>query len=155
MNSVLPEKIPFTAEGFLKLKVELETLTKKRKEVLVSLQTAREMGDLSENAAYKAARFELGDVDRRLRKLNFLLRFCEVKKPVINGVAGFGNNVIIDDCGKELNFTLVSMYESDPSRHKLSIQSPLGKAILGKHAGDKVIVNAPQGKMVYILKAVK
>lgn len=147
----LPKRIPFTKEGYQKLEKDLEKLSQYRKEVLVRLQAAREMGDLSENGAYKAARFELSSTDRELRRIRFLLRFGDITEKKNVGVIDFGSKIEIDDGKGKMVFTLVSGYESDPGKERLSVSSPLGKALVGKHIGDKVIVNAPDGQTSYTI----
>ena len=142
-------KIPFTKEGFANLKKEFAELTQKRKEAVISLRTAREMGDLSENAAYKVARFELGNVDRRLRRLTFLLKMAVVPTEYKSDCIVFGSKVTLTEGDKKLEFTLVSDIESNPAKKKLSFKSPIGKAILGKQAGDKVVVNTPSGNKTF------
>ena len=149
MKNNLPEKIRFTKEGYAKMEEEFQALTDERVEILVRLQTAREMGDLSENGAYTAARLELGSTDRRLRHLRYLMRFAEVVKSKTIGSIGFGSRVTLDNGKKQLTFTLVGKYESDPSKQKLSIEGPLGKALIGKRVTDKVSVNTPAGNTTY------
>ncbi|KKR32850.1 MAG: Transcription elongation factor GreA [Candidatus Gottesmanbacteria bacterium GW2011_GWC2_39_8] len=149
------KKVEFTKEGFEKMQKRLEELTEKRKQAIVSLQTARELGDLSENGAYKAARWELGGIDRELRRLKYFLRVAKVVEKVNNDSVDFGNNITVENEGKELTFTLVSSFESDPTHHKLSINSPIGKAVLGKKVGDKISVNTPSGLNTYIIKSIK
>ena len=78
----MPNPIPFTKAGYEKVKQDIEYYSTKRKKAVINLKTAREMGDLSENAAYKAARFELGNIDRQLRNLNYLLRFGVVTEEI-------------------------------------------------------------------------
>lgn len=142
----LPQ-IQMTQEGYNKFKAEFDRLTQQRPEVLARLQTAREMGDLSENGAYHAAKFELGNIDRQLRKLSHQLRFAKIITPKHNGIIEFGSTVKIDNNGKIMQFTLVSGYESNPAEHKLSIQSPIGKAIMGKKVGDSVKAETPAGTL--------
>ncbi len=130
-------QIQLTPKGYKSLKTDKQKLEKKREQVLVRLQTAREMGDLSENAAYHAAKFELGNIDRRLSKLNELIRFGKPTKPHDNKSIQFGHTVDLKSEGEKVNFTLVSSHESNPSENKLSIDSPLGKELLGKKPGEK------------------
>ncbi|OGY22523.1 MAG: hypothetical protein A3A65_00850 [Candidatus Chisholmbacteria bacterium RIFCSPLOWO2_01_FULL_49_14] len=155
MQTNPPQTIPFTKEGLAKLEEEFKALTVGRQEILIRLQTAREMGDLSENGAYTAARFELGATDRRLRQLRYLLRFGEVIEGSSSGTIGFGNNVTLASNGKNHTYTLVGKFESDPAKHKLSVDSPLGKAIVGKRMGEKVIVSAPAGSATYRIVSVE
>lgn len=146
MNKNKIPVIQFTKSGYEKLKTELIQLEKEREEVIERLQKAREQGDLSENGAYKAARFELGDVDRQLRITKYQLRYGKVVEKSTTDKADFGSTIIIDDGNKKMTFTLVGGYESDPIQHKLSTISPIGKAVLGKKVGDEIIVYAPTGE---------
>jgi transcription elongation factor GreA len=147
----LPKKIKFTKEYYQKMAADFKNLTKKREGAVINLRTAREMGDLSENGAYKAARFELSSIDRELRRLTYLLRFGEVVETVNKDYIDFGSRVTLDDGKQQLTFTLVSGYESDPGKQKLSIYSPIGRVVMGKRKGDKVIVNAPAGQKTYTI----
>lgn len=152
MNSPV---IKFTRQGFQKVKDDQKILTEKRKIAVIALRTAREMGDLSENGAYKAARFELSGIDRELRRLAYLLRYGAVAEISQTDVIGFGNRVTVDDGKHQITFVLVEKFESNPNDHKLSLQSPIGQAVLGKKAGDKVTVTAPRGQTVYRITQVE
>ncbi len=151
MNHPKPAPIPFTQAGYSQLTADLERYSEERKEVLIRLQTAREMGDLSENGAYHAAKFELGRIDRELRRLTHLLRYGKVTATGSGGVIDFGARVTLDDGTQKRTFLMVSGYESDPGKQKLSIHSPLGKAIIGHKVGDKVTVTAPAGPLAYTI----
>ena len=149
-------KIQFTPQGYQKLQTDFDFLTQKRKGAVVALHTARQMGDLSENGAYKAARFELSDIDRRLRRLTFLLKSGEVAvAKMSNGTAGFGSRVALSDETKHsLTFILVEGFESNPSEEKISLHSPLGRAVAGRKAGDVVTVHAPAGQKSYTILSI-
>lgn len=150
----LPKKIQFTQAGYQKVKDDIAALTEKRVGAVVNLRTAREMGDLSENGAYKAARFELSAIDRELRRLQYLLRFGEVVAIQHTGSIAFGSQVSVTDGEKILQFMLVDGYESDPQQKKLSLKSPIGKAVFGKKTGDRVMVMAPSGLKKYTIVSV-
>jgi len=150
-----PRTILFTPEGYQKLKDDLTIFTKRRVTAVNSLRTAREMGDLSENGAYKAARFELSFVDRELRRLKFLLRFGKIGAVVNSGQVGFGNRVTLTNETEELTFTLVDGYESNPRDKKLSFVSPIGKAVLGKTVGETITVSTPSGTKQYTIRQIK
>ncbi len=150
-----PPVIFLTQQGIDEARTEHERLEKYREEVLIRLQLAREMGDLSENGAYKAARSELGDTDRRLRKLKYLLRFGQVPTVASGGVVGFGSTVSINHNGQVSTFQIVSEHESDPIQKKLSDTSPIGSALMGKRVGDTVVVNAPAGPMTYVIESIE
>lgn len=154
-NFPLPKKIPFTKEGFEKIQKDYDLLLKKRKEILIRLQAAREMGDLSENGAYTSAKFELRSADRELRRLKYLLRFGEVKDKNTGDLIDFGSTVTLDDGTEKMTFMLVSGYESNPTSEKLSLNSPLGQAIMGKRAHDEVRINTMDGEIKYTILSVK
>lgn len=149
-----PEPVLFTKAGFQKLKVRQDELLAKREIVLVSLQRAREMGDLSENGAYTAARFELGNVDRELRTIEFNLKYGKVVENTGGDNVGFGSKVTVEVGGKEYTYTLVGTQESDPKAGILSLESPIGKALMGKTQGDKVKVEMPDRSIEYLVKKV-
>ncbi len=143
------QSIPLTAAAYAKNQAELVALQKERAEVMERLKTAREQGDLSENGAYKYAKFELGRINRRLGYLQKLLSQSYVAKADDSLVVGFGKTVTLlkkGDNEKPQTFTLVSEHESDPFTHKLSLISPLGQALIGKKAGDVFTIETPKGK---------
>lgn len=119
--------VNLTQAGLDQAKTKFDQLTKERAEVLVRLQAAREMGDLSENGAYKAARWELGGIDRELRKLNYLITYAKV-------VTAKKFRLLFNN--KPVEYTLVSKHESDPNKGMISYESPLGQQLVGKKAGD-------------------
>lgn len=148
--------IPLTRSALNEKKAELVKLTKLRVEVVKRLATAREMGDLSENGAYSSAKFELGNVGRQLRAVKHILKHSYIPIPTaLPGVVAFGRTVSLKSQGKNLTFLLVSQYESDPSANKLSLESPIGRAIVGKKVGDVVTVKTPRGEIEYRIEAVK
>ena len=146
--------IPITPVGLELFKKEKETLIEKRKPAVVNLRTAREMGDLSENAAYKVARMELSSIDARLRRLEYIIRLSTVVEKKESGTIGFGNKIKLKSEDKEIEYTLVGGYESDPLKGKISHMSPLGTALFGRKAGDQVIVATPKGNVEYQIVAV-
>ena len=138
---IQPTSIPFTAIGYAKLQPELEKLQKYREEVLIRLQRAREMGDLSENGAYKTARFELSDTDRNMRRLQHLLKYGVVVSAPADGSIGVGSTVTLEkEDGGTVQYEIVGTYEADPLKGKISLESPMGLALVGKKMGDKIEV---------------
>lgn len=132
-----------------------QRLTAERKEVLVRLKDAREMGDLSENGAYKYAKFELGSISRQLRELRHLLENGEIfVKPASTGVVAFGSTVVLKTNGKEVTYTLVNQHESDPSQGKLSLESPLGTLLLNKKVGETVVLTTAKGQVDYLIEKI-
>jgi transcription elongation factor GreA len=146
------KKIYLTKKGLEDLQKEYDELLKKRRpEVVDRLSAAREMGDLSENAEYTAAREELAFIDGRIEELEALLKQVELISDG-NGktqAVDLGSHVLIKIGSKEETFTVVGEWEADPIEKKISHESPLGKALLGKTVGDEIEVEAPAGKMVY------
>ena len=142
-------KIAFTKQGYEKLEKELAALVVKREPTVLRLQAAREQGDLSENGAYKAARFELSDIDHNIRRVTHLLKDGVVQEARHDGRIGFGNRVTLDKDGTKIEYLIVGKHESDPMQKKLSVESPLGQALLGKGAGESVTITAPAGEITY------
>lgn len=152
------KKMYLTQAGLDELKQELENLVKKeRPEVVARLSSAREMGDLSENAEYTAARDELSFIDGRIEELELLLKqVVLIQDGKQHGqVVELGSHVTVHVKGREENFMLVGEWEADPAEKKISHESPLGKALIGKIVGDEVHVEAPAGTVVYKVVAVK
>ena len=142
-------KIFVTKLGLEKLQQEHRQLTEKRREAVANLKTAREMGDLSENDAYKVARFKLSSVDSRLRFLTRILRQAEVKEKPRDGRIGIGSNIQLEVDGRTVNYEIVGSVESDLINGKLSVSSPVGRNLMGGRVGDQVKVVTPQGEKYY------
>lgn len=147
--------ISFTASGFQKITEEKENILLKRKTAVDNLRTAREMGDLSENAAYKVARGQLSAIDSRIRHLDYLIRCGRVETAPQTGEIGIGSKAVLSLERKQLEFEIVGSFESDPSLGKISYISPLGKELIGKSAGDKITVVTPNGAVLYEVVRVK
>src|SRR3989338_9053541 len=118
---------PITSEGLIHLKEEKEKLLEKRPRTVESLRIAREMGDLSENAAYKVARMELSSIDSRLRYLQKLILTSKVVTSEKTGYAGIASRVRFRKDGQEGFYQIVGSVESDPSRGKISHISHIGR----------------------------
>jgi transcription elongation factor GreA len=148
------DNIPITPAGFTKLKAELEKLrTVDRKEIIEAIQEARSHGDLSENAEYDAAKERQGLIEARITELESKLpRFDVIDTSNMKGdKVTFGATVELenmDDSEKKV-YTIVGPDEADISSGRVSILSPLSRAIIGKKAGDEVIVQAPGGEIEY------
>jgi len=148
------KKIFVTKQGLEDLKKELEDLEKvKRLEVIERVSQARSMGDLSENSEYTAAREELSLIDGRIEELSDILKRVEIideqKASKSNGAVQLGSTVKVEINGKVEVFELVGEWEADPMEKKISHESPLGKALIGKTLNDKIEVEAPAGKILY------
>jgi transcription elongation factor GreA len=155
------KKIYLTKEGLEELKKEYEELSKvKRPDVLTRVSQARDLGDLSENAEYAAAREELSFIDGRIDELEELLKqavlIAQQNGKKSNHIVKLGSKVTLyttKDSKKEM-FTLVGEWEADPIEKKISHESPLGKALIGKKVGEKVEVEAPAGRVIYTIASV-
>ena len=148
------KKIFVTKSGLEDLKKELEDLEKvKRPQVLLRVSSAREMGDLSENSEYTAAREELSLMDGRIEELSDMLKKVEIIDEAMaarkTSSIQLGSKVTVQVNGKKEHFELVGEWEADPHEKKISHESPLGRALLGKAVGEKIEVEAPAGKITY------
>lgn len=157
MDSNNKKKIFVTRGGLEELKRELEELNKKKRpEVLERVSAARAMGDLAENSEYTAAREELSLIDGRIEELTEILKSAELIKENGRGNKSIqlGSTVIVSINGKKEEFALVGEWEADPHNKKISHESPLGKALLGKTVGEKIEVEAPAGTIAYTVVSV-
>lgn len=148
-----------TSEGFTKLQEELEFLrTKKREEIANRLHEAMEGGELIENAEYEAAKNEQAFVEGRIKELEILLATArvidEASLQQTPGTVQVGSTVTIQEESMEPeSYTIVGAAEADPVHGKISNESPLGKSLLNRKAGERVQVDAPAGSFaVQILK---
>lgn len=141
------EKQKFSQEGLNQLKQELEDLINvQRPNVVKEIAAAREMGDLSENSEYDMAKTHQANIESRIAQLENIIHNAEVvsdAKASKNQGVGFGNTVTITDLrnNKVLKFQIVSEIEADPIQNKVSFDSPIAQAILGKNVGSEVVVS--------------
>ncbi len=150
------KQIFLTHKGLEDLKKEHEELVQiKRPKVVEELSIARDQGDLSENGAYTAAREELAFIDGRIEELEMLLKqVVIIEDHHGDRMISLGSEVTLKVDGKKEVFTLVGEWEADPEQKKISHESPLGKALMGKAVGQEVEVEAPAGKMIYTVVSI-
>jgi transcription elongation factor GreA len=152
------KKIYLTKEGLEDLKKEFEELAKvKRPDVLSRVSQARSLGDLSENAEYVAAREELSFIDGRIDELEELVKqavLIQESHSKGGSTVKLGSRVTLNVKGKKEDYIVVGEWEADPKEKKISHESPLGKALIGKKIGEKIEVEAPAGKVVYTIVSV-
>lgn len=146
--------IPFTKAGYEQLQQEQKDIAEKRKEAVEDLSKARAMGDLSENGYYKAARFKLTGIDRRIREIKYLLRFGKIIQKSSGNTITEGSTVVLSDKTTDTTYMLVGEYEVDPLNKKISSKSLLGSILMGKKVGDTAELSAPKGKQTFIIKKV-
>ena len=149
-----------TPEGLEKLKEEIEYLTtEKRREVAERIKHAREFGDISENSEYDDAKTEQAMLEQRIIQLQERLSRARLieSEDVPKGVVAVGTRVRLRDLdAKEtIEYVIVGSAEANPREQKLSNESPVGKAILGKKKGETVEVSAPRGSLKYKIMDVK
>lgn len=155
--AVLNKKILLTKGGFEKLKTEYKALVEtKRHEIAEKIQAAREMGDLSENAFYQTVKEEQAFIEGRIAELEDIFRNASVvDDKAEKGVVAIGSRVKVHIEGSDETFEIVGAEEADPVNGRISHESPIGQALLGKKAGDEVEFEAPVGKMTYKIKGVE
>ena len=148
----MSESYPMTIQGYENLKNELKELTSiDRPAVVNAISTAREHGDLKENAEYHAAKEQQGFIEGRIQELNTKLALANVID--ITKLSGdkivFGATVtfVEVDSDEEKNYQLVGDYESDIEQNKISIFSPIARALIGKSVGDTLAIPVPKGKI--------
>jgi len=150
---------PMTVEGAKRLEKELEQLKRvERPAVIAAISEARAHGDLKENAEYHAAKEKQGFIEGRIRMLEGKLshaRIIDIKEITNEGKAIFGSTVTLVnvDTDEEVTYQIVGEDEADLKHQKISVTSPVARAIVGRNEGDEVTVQSPKGEIVYeILK---
>ncbi len=150
------DRIPVTRQGFEALKKELENLKKnERPQNIKAIEEARAHGDLSENAEFAAAKDRQGFIEGRISELGFKLANIDIietdKLPKDRAV--FGCKVVLEniETGEDVRYQLVGPDESDIENGRISVSSPLGKAIIGRKPGDELTLEVPAGKRSYEL----
>ena len=146
----MAEKQMYTKEGYQKLIEEYEFLTKhKREEIKTAIAEARSFGDLSENSEYDEARNEQAKVEARIKELEELIQNAEVSNDtdVEEDVISLGSIVKLLNNGREVEYSIVGSNEANPFENKISDMSVIGKALIGKRAGDDVAVITNAGQV--------
>lgn len=145
------KRYPMTAEGKKKLQDELRSLKlEKRPEVIKRIKVARSFGDLSENSEYDSAKDEQSAVESRIQQVEEMLKYADVidADSVDPNEVSIGKTVTYTEVGTSdpETYTIVGYDESDPLNGKISNNSPIAKALLGKKTGDKVTISTPGGQ---------
>lgn len=150
------DKVFITKDGLDKLKAELKELVNaKRPEVAKRIKAAREMGDISENAEYDAARQEQSYIEGRIAELEDIIKSAKISDTKKKDAIDVGCMVTVHIDGEKETFHIVGAPEADPLEKKISHESPLGTALLGKKVGEKIKVEAPIGKLTYTVLKVE
>jgi len=143
-----------TSEAYKKLKEELNILkTIKRREIALKIQEAKELGDLSENAAYQEVKDSQAALETRILEIEVLLKNASIIRPTkSNGFVEIGSSVTVQSLSlsrTKRQFTIIGAQEANPAEGKISNESPLGKSFLGHKKGDIIIVKTPKGDVKY------
>jgi transcription elongation factor GreA len=145
-----------TAIGKGELEQELEELKARRGSIASKIADARDYGDLSENAEYDSAREEQAQVESRIADIEDILKNATIIKPKNGGsTVRIGNTVELKNDGKTVTYTIVGPVEADPLEGKISNESPIGEALMGKKVGESIVIETPKGKVTYKVQAIK
>jgi transcription elongation factor GreA len=152
----MAKQVQLTKVGFDALQKELgELINVKRPRLVDRLANARSQGDLAENSDYANAKEELEFLDGRIDELNEVLKNAKIVNGKCNGSGvSVGTKVTLRTNGNKIVFEVVGEWEADPVNKKISPESPLGRALVGKKVGDKIEVTAPAGKVTYEVLAI-
>jgi transcription elongation factor GreA len=150
------ERVPITREGYEALKIKLEHLKKvERPKNIMAIEEARSHGDLTENAEFEAAKDRQAFIEGKVSELAYKLSRADIIDPQIlpKDRAVFASSVVLEnmDTGESVEYQLVGPDEANVEKGRISVSSPLGKAIVGKKPGDEIILQAPGGKRFYEL----
>ncbi|WP_226663381.1 transcription elongation factor GreA [Microbulbifer aggregans] len=154
-------RVPMTVEGAETLRAELEDLKKvQRPAVVQAIAEAREHGDLKENAEYHAAREKQGFIEGRIQDIEAKLSMAQVIdvkaiEPTDKVIFGTTVTIIHMENDAEVTYKIVGDDEADVKNHKISVNSPIARALIGKEVGDIVVVNTPSGSVEYEIDAVE
>ena len=148
------DRVPMTKQGYNALSDELKRLKQdERPAIIQAIAEARAHGDLSENAEYHAAKERQGFIEGRVMELEDIIGRAEVINPkdLSGTIVRFGATVMLadEDTDEEVTYQIVGSHESDIAQGKISVTSPLGKALIGKTLGDSVEVQTPKGQKAY------
>ena len=154
------KEVILTPDGYKKLQAEIENLsTVRRREVAERIRIAREFGDIAENAEYDSAKNDQAHLEARIAMLEERLKNARVvtRKEIRSGEVSVGTTVRLKDMGsnKTVEYHIVGSAEANPAELKLSNESPVGKAIIGKKKGETVEVTAPRGSMKFKILEIK
>lgn len=138
-----------TEEGKKELEVELTDLKSRRGDIAEKIANARDFGDLSENAEYDSAREEQGLVESRIAEIEDILLNAELIKSGSKSKVGLGSKVELKTGAKTVAYHLVGPVEADPLEGKISNESPIGLALMGKKVGDVATITTPKGDISY------
>lgn len=144
-----------TESGQRELERELEELKSQRGEIADKIAAARDFGDLSENAEYDAAREAQGLLETRITEIETILQNASIIRAGSSSTVTLGSTVELEANGKAVVYTVVGPVEADPLEGRVSNESPIGQALMGKAVGDTVTISTPKGELVYTVVALR
>ena len=152
------ERVPMLAEGYEKLTADLQVLRQERPRIVDAIEEARSHGDLSENAEYHAAKERQGQIEAQIAEIEDRVTRAQIIDPA--SLSGdkivFGATVtVLDDDDKPQRYQIVGMTEADARQGRISYDSPLGRALIGKQVGEEVEVTVPSGDRCYQVKKIE
>lgn len=147
---MIKKSVSLTAEGKKELEAELDELIKSRPAIAEKIATARAFGDLSENEEYSSARNEQKIVEGRILEIQEILRNAKIIRGGKKNVVDLGATVVLDINGKNVEYVLVGPTEANPLNGKISNESPIGKALMGRKAGEEFDFNNKKVKLLEI-----
>jgi transcription elongation factor GreA len=143
-----------TESGKRELETELEALKGRRGEIADKIAEARNYGDLSENAEYDTAREDQALVESRIAEIEDILANAEIIKAGTGNKIVLGATVELKNAGKSVTYSVVGPVEADPLEGKISNESPIGEALMGKKVGDAITITTPKGSTTYEIVAI-
>ena len=138
-----------TIKGKRDLEEELQDLLNSRREISERIADAKSYGDLSENAEYSAAREEQGVNETRIAEIENILKNAEIIKDTKRSKIALGSRVVLSSKKGKVEYQIVGAVEADPLDNKISNESPLGKELIGKKAGEEIELSTPKGNIAY------
>ncbi len=151
----MQKQFKLTSDGIAELEAELKVLIESRPEVAERIKTAREFGDLAENAEYSSARQDQERAEGRIAEIEHILKNAQVIiQPKKKDVVELGNVVVLKSGTVSKEFTIVGSVEADPLEGKISDESPIGKALLGKKLGEDVEIQTPVDTTTYKIEKI-
>ena len=152
------ERVPMLAEGYEKLTADLQVLRQERPRIVDAIEEARSHGDLSENAEYHAAKERQGQIEAQIAEIEDRVTRAQIIDPASRSgdKIVFGATVtVLDDDDKPQRYQIVGMTEADARQGRISYDSPLGRALIGKQVGEEVEVTVPSGDRFYQVKKIE
>ncbi|MGH7881505.1 MAG: GreA/GreB family elongation factor [Candidatus Dormibacteraceae bacterium] len=152
----LTQPVLLTAQGLTKLEHELEQLTERRVAAASELKDALQPGDVEDNPEYEQAKETLGRINDRIYELQEMIGRAQIIESTGSAEAGPGSTVVVvDEDNEKITYYLVGAIEADPGSGQLSIESPVGRALVGRRSGERITVEVPAGRVELLIKEVR